>query len=73
MMASRMMMRGTIGKLNVNDFSISKLVGRTSQAEPFIEEEVVSDEGNDKKIEIKNQAKQSEVFQEEYLDDDYKK
>lgn len=49
------------------------LVGRTSQAEPFIEEEVVSDEGNDKKIDIKNQAKQSEVFQEEYLDDDYKK
>ena len=49
------------------------MVGRTSQAEPFIEEEVVSDEGNDKNIEIKNQAKQSEVFQEEYLDDDYKK
>ena len=48
-------------------------MGRTSQAEPFIEEEVVSDEGNDKKIEIKNQAKKSEVFQEEYLDDDYKK
>jgi hypothetical protein len=49
-------------------------VGRTSQAEPFIEEEVVSDEGNDKKIEIKNQAKKSEVFfQEEYLDDDDKK
>lgn len=48
-------------------------MGRTSQAEPFIEEEVVSDEGNDKKIEIKNQAKKSEVFQEEYLDDDDKK
>jgi hypothetical protein len=49
-------------------------VGRTSQAEPFVEEEVLSDEeDNEKKIDIKNQAKQSEVFQEEYLDDDYKK
>ena len=33
----------------------------------------MSDEGNDRKIDIKNQAKQSEVFQEEYLDDTYKK
>jgi hypothetical protein len=49
-------------------------VGRTSQAEPFVEEEVLSDEDdNEKKIEIKNQAKHSEVFQEEYLDDDCKK
>jgi hypothetical protein len=49
------------------------LVGRTSQAEPFVEEEILSDEDNEKKIDIKNQAKHSEVFQEEYLDDDYKK